>query len=88
VGEIKKNEPVCCVMGANVSNFHPTPRVSTKNAFAEYHLRHSMDLVELGARSMDLMDLEYLKLGCLAGKKMEWSCFFYLKLRGALPNMP
>jgi hypothetical protein len=34
-----------------------------------------MDLVELGARSMDLVDLEFLELGCLAKKKMEWSCF-------------
>jgi hypothetical protein len=27
-----------------------------------------MDLVELRARSMDLVDLEFLELGCLAGK--------------------
>jgi hypothetical protein len=27
-----------------------------------------MDLVELGARSMDLVDLEFWELGCLAGK--------------------
>jgi hypothetical protein len=27
-----------------------------------------MDLVELGARSTDLGDLEFLELGCLAGK--------------------
>jgi hypothetical protein len=27
-----------------------------------------MDLVELGARSIDLVDLEFLELGCLAGK--------------------
>jgi hypothetical protein len=47
-----------------------------KQGFAEYPLRHSMDLVELGARSMDLVDLEFLELGCLTGKKMEWSCFF------------
>jgi hypothetical protein len=39
-----------------------------------------MDLVELGARSMDLMDLKFLELGCLAGKKWSgavfwiWSC--------------
>jgi hypothetical protein len=52
-----------------VGNFHPTPRVSTKQAFAEYPLRHSIDLAELGARSMDLVDLEFLELGCLAGKK-------------------
>jgi hypothetical protein len=46
-----------------------------KSAFAEYPLRHSMDLVELRARSMDLVDLEFLELWCLAGKKMERSCF-------------
>jgi hypothetical protein len=34
-----------------------------------------MDLVELGARSMDLVHQEFLELGCLVGKKMEWSCF-------------
>jgi hypothetical protein len=39
-----------------------------KNVFAEYPLRHSMDLVELRARSMDLVDLKFLELGCLAGK--------------------
>jgi hypothetical protein len=39
-----------------------------------------MDLVELGARSMDLVDLEFLELGCLAGKNgvelflWIWSC--------------
>jgi hypothetical protein len=60
---------------AKVGNFHPTPQVSTKQGFAEYPLRHSMDMVELGARSMDLVDLEFLELGCSAGKKMEWSCF-------------
>jgi hypothetical protein len=27
-----------------------------------------MDLMELGARSMDLVALEFLELGCLAGK--------------------
>jgi hypothetical protein len=27
-----------------------------------------MDLVELGARAMDLVDLEFLELGCLVGK--------------------
>jgi hypothetical protein len=27
-----------------------------------------MDLVELGARSMDSVDLEFLELGCLAEK--------------------
>jgi hypothetical protein len=51
-----------------VGNFHPTPQVSTKQGFSEYPLRHSMDLVELGARSMDLVDLEFLELGCLVGK--------------------
>jgi hypothetical protein len=40
-----------------------------KPAFAEYPLSHSMDLVELGARSMDLVDLKFLELWCLAEKK-------------------
>jgi hypothetical protein len=71
-----------------VGNFHPTPRVSTKQAFAEYPLRHSMDLVELGARSMDLVDLEFLELRCLAGKKWSGAVFVDLELRGALPNTP
>jgi hypothetical protein len=59
-----------------------------KNVFAEYPLRHSMDLVELGARSMDLVDLEFLELGCLAGKKWSEAVFVDLELRGALPNTP
>jgi hypothetical protein len=51
-----------------------------KNVFAEYPLRHSMDLVELGARSMDLMDLEFLELGVWQKKNgvelflWIWSC--------------
>jgi hypothetical protein len=59
-----------------------------KNVFAEYLLRHPMDLVELGARSMDLVDLEFLELGCLAGKKWSGAVFLDLELRGALPNTP
>jgi hypothetical protein len=59
-----------------------------KNVFAEYPLRHSMDLVELGARSMDLVDLEFLELGCLAGKNWSGAVFVDLELRGALPNTP
>jgi hypothetical protein len=47
-----------------------------KNVFAEYLLRHPMDLVELGARSMDLVHLEFLELGCLAGKKWSGAVFF------------
>jgi hypothetical protein len=39
-----------------------------KNVFAKYLLRDSMKLVELGARSMDFVDLEFLELGCLTGK--------------------
>jgi hypothetical protein len=37
-------------------------------------------MVELGARSMDLVDLEFLELGCLAGRNgvelflWIWSC--------------
>jgi hypothetical protein len=59
-----------------------------KNVFAEYPLRHSMDLVKLGARSMDLVDLEFLELGCLAGKKWSGDVFVDLELCGALPNTP
>jgi hypothetical protein len=59
-----------------------------KNVFAEYPLRHFMDLVELGARSVDLVDMEFLKLGCLAGKNWSRAVFFDLELRGALPNTP
>jgi hypothetical protein len=59
-----------------------------KNVLAEYPLRHSMDLVELGARSMDLVDLEFFGAGVFGRKKMEWSCFVDLELRGALPNTP
>jgi hypothetical protein len=36
----KQNESVICVMGgklAKVGNCHPTPRLSLKLAFAEYH---------------------------------------------------
>jgi hypothetical protein len=50
--------------------------VSTKSVFAEYPLRYSMDLVELGSRSMDLVDLEFSDLGCLAGK--NWSGAIFL----------
>jgi hypothetical protein len=57
-----------------------------KNVFDEYPLRHSMDLVELGARSMDLVDLEFLELGCLPEKKWSGAVFVDLELRGALPN--
>jgi hypothetical protein len=58
------------------------------NVFAEYPLRHSMDLVELGARSMDLMDLEFLELECLTEKNWSRVVFVDLELRGALPNTP
>jgi hypothetical protein len=47
-----------------------------------------MDLVELGARSMDLVDLEFLELGCLARKNWSGAVFVDLELRGALPNTP
>jgi hypothetical protein len=59
-----------------------------KNVFAEYPLRHSMKLVELGDRFMDFVDLKFLELGCLAEKKMEWIRFLNLELFGALPNTP
>jgi hypothetical protein len=45
-------------------------------------------LVELGARSMDLVDLEFLELGCLARKSWSGVVFVDLELRGALPNTP
>jgi hypothetical protein len=61
-----------------VGNFHPTPRVSTKQDFAEYPLRNSMGLV----------DLEFLELGCLAGKKWSGDVLLNLELLGALPNTP
>jgi hypothetical protein len=35
-----------------------------------------MDLVELGARSMDLVDLEFSVLGCLEGKNWNEAIFF------------
>jgi hypothetical protein len=47
-----------------------------------------MDLVELGARSMDLVDLEFLELRCLAGKKWSGAVFVDLELPGAIPNTP
>jgi hypothetical protein len=47
-----------------------------------------MDLVELGAISMDLVDLEFLELGCLAGIKWSGAVFLDLELCGALPNTP
>jgi hypothetical protein len=59
-----------------------------KNVFAEYPLRHSMKLVELGARFMDFVDLEFLELRCLAGKKWSGAVFLNLELFGALPNTP
>jgi hypothetical protein len=47
-----------------------------------------MDLVELGARSMDLVDLEFLELGCLARKKWSGAVLLNPELLGALPNTP
>jgi hypothetical protein len=45
-----------------------------------------MDLVELGARSIDLVDQEFLEMGCLAEKTGVELFFLDLELRGALPN--
>jgi hypothetical protein len=70
-------------MVAVVGNYPPTPRVVMKNVFVEYPLRDSMKLVELGARSMNFVDLEFLELGCLAGKKWSGAVFLiwsYLEL--------
>jgi hypothetical protein len=47
-----------------------------------------MDLVELRARSIDLVDLELLELGCLAGKIWSGAVLLNLELLGALPNTP
>jgi hypothetical protein len=47
-----------------------------------------MDLVELGARSIDLVDLEFLELRCLAGKKWSGVVLLDLEFCGALPNTP
>jgi hypothetical protein len=47
-----------------------------------------MDLVELRARSMDLVDLEFSELGCLAEKNWSGAIFLNLELLGALPNAP
>jgi hypothetical protein len=60
---------------AKVVNSHPTPRVSKKPVFVEYPMRYFMDLVELGARSMDLVDLEFLKLRFLAEKNLSGAIF-------------
>jgi hypothetical protein len=59
-----------------------------KNGFAESPLRHSMKLVELGARFMDFVDLEFSELRCLAGKNGVEPFFLNLELFGALPNTP
>jgi hypothetical protein len=32
--------------------------------------------------------VELLELGVFGGENLEWSCFFDLELRGALPNTP
>jgi hypothetical protein len=34
------------------------------------------------------VDLEFLELGCLAGKNWSGAVFVDLELRGALPNTP
>jgi hypothetical protein len=47
-----------------------------------------MDLVELRARSIDLVDLELLELGCLAGKIWSGAVLLNLELLGALSNTP
>jgi hypothetical protein len=46
-----------------------------KNVFAEYPLRNSMKLMELGARFMNFVDLKFLELGCLVGKKWSGTVF-------------
>jgi hypothetical protein len=44
--------------------------------------------MELGARSIDFVDLEFPVLGCLAGKFGVELFFLNLELLGALPNTP
>jgi hypothetical protein len=46
-----------------------------------------MDLVELGARSMHLVD-EFLELGCLAGKNWSGAVFFNLELLELFQTRP
>jgi hypothetical protein len=46
-----------------------------KLEFSEHPLRCSMDLVDLRARSKFLADLEFMELGCLAGKIRSRSVF-------------
>jgi hypothetical protein len=75
-GEEKRTNWYVVQWVAKVGNYPPTPRVVMESVFAEYPLRHSMDLVELGARSMDLVDLEFLELGCLTGKKWSGAVFW------------
>ena len=47
-----------------------------------------MDLVDLGARSMFLVDLEFVELRCVAGKIESGAIFQNLGLRGGLANTP
>jgi hypothetical protein len=49
--------------------------MSTEPAFVEYPLRYFMDLVELRAKSMDLVDLEFSELGCLVEKNWSGAIF-------------
>lgn len=60
---------------AMVGNFHTTSRVLSKTVFAEYPLRDSMDLVELGARFKFFWIWSFWSWECLA-KKNEVELFF------------
>jgi hypothetical protein len=48
---------------------------SMRLAFSEHPLRCSMDLMDLRARSRVLADWKFMKLGHLAKKNQEQSCF-------------
>ena len=73
---------------AMVGNFHTTSRVLSKTVFAEYPLRDSMDLVELGARFKFFWIWSFWSWECLAIKKWSGAVFLNLELFGALPNTP
>ena len=61
---------------------------STKQELVEYPLRCSMELMELGARSIFFADLEFPELRRLARKIESGGIFLDLELLGAVPNTP
>jgi len=61
---------------------------STKQELVEYPLRCSMELMELGARSIFFADLEFPELRRLARKIESGAIFLDLELLGTMPNTP